>query len=78
MDLSIVSKVRRVGPRGLQDRKVAMTRVPIKGGIAGDAEYWDALDRGEFKNLALRGLRDVDLAGAFSMRGLWIMEHRLE
>ena len=26
-----------------------MTRIPIKGGIAGDAEFWDALDRGEFK-----------------------------
>ena len=28
---------------------VEMTRTPIKGGIAGDAEFWDALDRGEFK-----------------------------
>ena len=26
-----------------------MTRRPIKGGIAGDAPFWDALDRGEFK-----------------------------
>lgn len=26
-----------------------MARTPIKGAIAGDAEYWDALDRGEFR-----------------------------
>ena len=26
-----------------------MTRVSIKGGIAGDGEFWNALDRGEFK-----------------------------
>ena len=26
-----------------------MSRIPIKGGIAGDGEFWDALDRGEFR-----------------------------
>ena len=49
MDHSSVSTAHRDEPRRLQDWKVTMTRVPIKGGIAGDAEYWDALDRGEFK-----------------------------